>query len=227
MEERLGDEYQRKRAAALAKRAKRKLFGDGEVVTDADVDAQMATAARLPQLDVSLGTFGKKKCKCLVYRKGGDCDCTLCMYVLANLRKFNVDIQRWHSRAGHGCSLACNDKASPFIRSLSDINCLLQHLLCERIEVPELTCARSTRPFKVFKRGCAMGTCCTANFGANNGTLSKRNCGWGANAPECSLLWNDEPHMWYRYEPTQVGTSKGTQEPILSEEFRPVFGARK
>ena len=226
-EERLGDEYQRKQAEALAKRAKRKLSGDGQVPTDADVDAQMANAARLPELAVSLGTFRKKKCDCLAYRKGGDCDCTLCMYIVANLQKLNVDIQRWHSCAGHSCSLACNDKASPFIRSLADINCLQQQILCDRIGVPELTSSRSPKPFRVFKRGCVMGTCRTFNFNAKNGTLSNRKCGWEAKAPKCSLLWSDAPHMWFRYEPTQVGTSKETREPIMSDEFRPVFGTRE
>ena len=118
-EEELGDYYQRKRAASLAKAAKRKQTGDEAAVSEAEVDAQMGNAPRLPELTVSLDNFRKRKCKCLVYRKGGDCDCTLCMYVIANLRKFLVDIQRWHSVPGHGCTLECNDRSPAFVRSLA------------------------------------------------------------------------------------------------------------
>jgi hypothetical protein len=46
------------------------------------------------------------------------------MYVIANLLKFLVDIQRWHSVPGHGCTLECNDSSSAFVRSLADINML-------------------------------------------------------------------------------------------------------
>ena len=60
-EEELGDEYQRKRAASLAKAAKRKQTGDGAAVLEAEVDAQMANASRLPELTVSLGNFRKNK----------------------------------------------------------------------------------------------------------------------------------------------------------------------
>lgn len=185
----------------------------------------MGNAAKLPQLILSLGTFRKKKCKCTVYRHGGDCDCTLCTYVMANLRKFKIDINRWHSAEGHDCVLECNDSSSAFRLSLDNVSTLQRFLLCDRIEVPALTCCRSSGPFKIFKRNCVTGTC--LSFKSGGSTLSQRNCGWHVKAPRCSLLWNNSPHVWYRYEPTQVGTNKDTMEPIMSEEFRPVFGTRK
>lgn len=186
------------------------------------MDAQMGDTPRLPELTVSLDNFRKHKCKCLVYRKGGDCDCTLCMYVIANLRKFLVDIQRWHSALGHGYTLECNDNSSAFVRSLADINMLQQHIFCDRIEVPELTCDRSSKTFRCFKRSCVMGTCIDLNIGG--GAIAQRRWGWEATAPKCKLLRGEQPHMWYRYEPTQVGTNKETKQPIMSDEFRPVFG---
>jgi hypothetical protein len=64
----LGDEYQRKRAASLAKAAKRKQTGDEAAVSEAEVDAQMANASRLSELIVSLDDFRKRKCRCFVYR---------------------------------------------------------------------------------------------------------------------------------------------------------------
>ena len=70
----LGDECQRKQAASVAKAAKRKLAGDGVVVSAAEVEAQITKAPRLPKPTVPLGSFRKRKCRCLVYRKGGDCD---------------------------------------------------------------------------------------------------------------------------------------------------------
>jgi len=223
----LGDEYQKRHAKALAKKAKRKVTSEDQVLSEADVEAQMGNALRLPELVVSLGTFRKKKCECLVYRKGGDCDCTLCMYILVNLRKLKIDMQRWHSVESHGCSLECNDKTSAFSRSLADINSLQQFIFCERIEVPELTCSCSARLFKVFKRACVVGTCCSLDLSGGGGELlAKRKCGLEVKAPKCALLWCDEPHMWFRYEPTQVGTNKETKEPIMSAEFRPVFGTR-
>ena len=86
------------------------------------MDVQMTKAPRLPELKVPLGNSRKRKCTCLVYREGGDCDCSLCMYVTANLRKFLIDIQRWHSVPGHGCTLECNGSSSEFVRSLADIS---------------------------------------------------------------------------------------------------------
>ena len=81
---------------SLAKTAKRKQTGGWAAMSEAEVDAQMAKAPRLPGLIVSLDNFR------LVYRKGGDCDCKPCI-VTANLRKFLIDIQRWHSVPDHGC----------------------------------------------------------------------------------------------------------------------------
>ena len=60
----LGDEYQRKRAVSLAKAAKREQTGDEAAVSEAEVDAQMGNAPRLPELTVSLDKFRKRKCKC-------------------------------------------------------------------------------------------------------------------------------------------------------------------
>jgi hypothetical protein len=45
-------------------------------------------------------------------------------------------------------------------------------------------------------------------------------------APKCKLLRSEQPHMWFRYEPTQVGTNKETKQPMMSDEFRLVFGTR-
>ena len=80
--------------------------------------AQMAKAPRLPELIVPLDYFCKRRCRCLVYRKGGDCDCKLCM-VTANLHRFLIDIQRLHSVPGHGCMLGCIGSSSAFVRSLA------------------------------------------------------------------------------------------------------------
>ena len=74
------------------------------------------------------------------------------MYVIANLRKFLGDIQRWHSVLGHGCTLECNNNSSATVRSLADINMLQQHIFCDRIVVPKLTCDRSSKPSRCFKR---------------------------------------------------------------------------
>ena len=67
-----------------------------------------------------------------MYRKGGDCDCTLCMYVIANLLKSLVDIQRWHSVLGHGPAHECNGSSSAFVRSLAGIKMLQKHIFCDR-----------------------------------------------------------------------------------------------
>ena len=92
---------------------------------EAEVNAQMAKAPRLPELTVPLGNFRKRKCRCLVYRMGSDCDCAL-FTTTANLCKFLIDIQRWHSVPGHGCTPECNDSSSAFARSLADISTLQQ-----------------------------------------------------------------------------------------------------
>ena len=44
---------------------------------------------------------------------------------------------------------------------------------------------------------------------------------------EHALLKEDQPMMWYRFELTQIGVNKDTKEPIMSMEFRPVFGTRR
>ena len=118
----------------------------------------------------------------------------------------------------------CNDSRSAFRRSLNNVNALQKFLFCDRIEVKELTCCRSKNPFQLFNRPCVVGKCMQLTSGGS--TLFERKCGWGVKVPKCSL-WDDSPHIWYRYEPTQVGTNKETMELIVSEEFRPLFGTRK
>ena len=80
-----------------------------------------------------IDTFRKKKCQYLVYRCGGDCDRALCTYVVANLRKLHIDIQRWHSVEGHCCVRECNESRSIFGRSLNNANALQHFLFCDRI----------------------------------------------------------------------------------------------
>ena len=64
----LGDEYQKRQAVALAKSAKRKVGVDG-VPSQAKVDSQMANSEMLPRLAVSLGTFQKKSARALCTAK--------------------------------------------------------------------------------------------------------------------------------------------------------------
>ena len=92
----------------------------------------MAKAPRFLELIVPLDNLRKRKCKCLVFRKGGDCDCALCMYVIAHLHKFPIDIPRWHSLPCHGSMPECNGSSPAFVRSLADINILQQHIFCSR-----------------------------------------------------------------------------------------------
>ena len=99
---------------------------------------------------------------------------------------------------------------------------LQQHIFCDRNEVPQLTCDRSSKPLRCFKRACVVGTCTIINLGG--GTIAQRKCGWEARAPKFKLLWSEQPHRGFRYEPTQFGNDKETKQPIISDEFRPVFG---
>ena len=62
-----------------------------------EAQPSVTNAPRLPELIMPHGSFCKRKCKFLVYFKGGDCDCALFYYAIANLRKFLADIPRWHS----------------------------------------------------------------------------------------------------------------------------------
>ena len=98
-----------------------------------------------------------------------------------------------------------------------------QLIYCDRTEVPQITCGRSSKLFRCFKRGCVAGTCINTNLGG--GAISQRRCGWEARAPKCKLLCSEQPLMWFRYGPTQVWMNKETKQPIMLGKFRPVFGA--
>ena len=69
-----------------------------------------------------------------------------------------------------------------------------------------------------------MGTCFIAKF--DGGALVKRKCGWGARTPKCKLPWGEQLHVRFRYGPTQAGTNKETEQPIIPGKSRPVFGTR-
>ena len=71
------------------------------------------------------------------------------------------------------------------------------------LEVPELTYDRSSRPFRCFKRACLVKTCINIDLGG--GAIVQRKCGCEARAPKCKFFWSEQPYMWFRYEPTQVG----------------------
>jgi len=200
-------------------------IGESREPSECEMRAHLGEAPDLPKLNISLGTFRKKKCECIVLRRGGDCDCTLCTYITVNLTKLNSEMQRWHSEEGHGCTLECSDSTSAFRHALRDINCFSRYLLCERIEVPELTCVRSTKPFKAFKYCCATSTCREFGIGPG-GYMAPRKCDWCVKAPDCALLKEDTTTMWHRFELTQIGVNRDTKEPVLSKEFRPVFGPR-
>ena len=64
--------------------------------------------------------------------------------------------------------------------------------------------------------------------GAHRISASPSDTSGEAKAPKCELrLWSDGPHIWYRYEPTQVDINKETKEPTMPDDFRPVFGTYK
>ena len=65
---------------------------------------------------------------------------------------------------------------------LADTSTLQQHILCARIEVPGLTCGRSSKPLQCFERACVVGTCINTNLGS--GAIAQRKCGFEARAPK-------------------------------------------
>ena len=76
------------------------------------------------------------------------------------------------------CSEGCMSGA--FHTALSDVHALTKHLLCDRVDVPELTRAGANKPFWTYTQACLISTCSAPVLG--------RLCGWDDKAPKCPVL---------------------------------------
>ncbi len=93
----MGCEYKKKEGLRRARRAVLNLNEKRREPTDDEVAAQVAGAPEYPQLVVSMKHFRLGFCKCIVRRKGSECDCQLCTYVNSNLTKFHRARTGWRN----------------------------------------------------------------------------------------------------------------------------------
>lgn len=101
-------EYQKKEGRRRARRLVLKLAEKRREPTEAEVEAEVAKAPEYPTVVVSMKHFRKGFCKCIMRRKGSECDCQLCTYVTSNLSKFHRARTGWRlaspcTTRGCGC----------------------------------------------------------------------------------------------------------------------------
>ena len=231
----------KQRAAWRAARRRLRKLGSTRDPTPDEVSVERAAVPEVSELIIGRRQWREALCGCTFHRKGGECDCPQCTYTTHNTMRLRRDMINWHSGPNKKCELGCLEApfvcpvegckeeypseqecdvhtgqtctaGVSFRAALSDVHQLTKYLLCDRVEVPELTRKGAKKPFWTYNQRCLKSTCSAP-------VLNNRRCGWGDNAPRCPMLESTERHGWKRYENVQSGVNRETGEPFHRSEF--------
>ena len=201
----------KERAAWRAARRQLRRAGTTREPTADEVGAGRAAAPEVSELIIGKRQWREALCGCTFHRKGGECDCPLCTYMTHNTMRLRRDMIKWHSSPNKKCDLGCMDAGRGFREATVDVHQLTKYLLCDRVDVAELTRKGAKRPFWTYRQACLQSRCSAPVLG--------RTCGWPDKVPQCPMLASSERYAWKRYENIQSGINKETGEPFYRSEF--------
>ena len=201
----------KERAAERAARRRLRKAGQMREPTSDEVDKELPTAPEMSELVIGKRQWWAALCDCTFHRKGGECDCPDCTYITHNTTRLRRDMLNWHTGPNKKCHLGCMDVGGGFREALVDVHELTKYLLCDRIDVEELTREGAKRSFWTYKSACLHSRC--------SAPVLDRKCGWSDKVPRCPMLESSDRYSWKRYENIQSGVNRETSEPFYRSEF--------
>ena len=170
----------KERAAERAARPRLRKAGQMREPTSDEVDEELPKAPEMSELVIGKRQWWAALCDCTFYHKGGECDCPDCTYITHNTTRLRRDMLKWHTGPNKKCHLGCMDVGGGFREALVDVHELTKYLLCDRIDVEEITRKGAKRPFWTYKSPCLHSKCSAPVLG--------RKCGWSGKVPRCPML---------------------------------------
>ena len=209
------DHYKRLQESHAAKKA--------EIAAKRSKSASAAAAKRKPEdLKISVKTLIRRRCKCAITKKPGECDCTICSPVDVNTFIWNKARPQWF-RQNHRCVMCRSPRCygscipgcahdSPWRRASHSVTELERSAMCPAVPVPELASNPDNVPM-MFHPRCAAGQCgkCPINSWPTENAVESA----GGRA------------HWMAWLPRWAYNDKETGLPVYKLAFVSVWGTRK